>query len=394
MPVPSATSIHSPPPPPDPRRARRLARRTRTLILAISLAALGAVASALWSPEPTPTPRLLGIALVGAAGVLVFEALLGRLRQRWQGGWRQALVDLGDRVKALMSALWPAAPKSDADAPTLRTGERLALIAGCGLTALDVVLTTLLLRDVFPEPPYRFEILGVVSPEAVEWSFYLVVALFKALLELWLGVVDRLRSQEGSSPLRYFVLGLASAFDAALAVARGLLLAEQGITGAAVTTSNIVFVGFGLAIPWVVAHTGGLMVRAADPFLTRFGLLRMLTLLPRMLLTGAIWALAIAVGLPLIVMVAAIGVLAMIWSALDEVVALILGHDDPEAPIDAMMIADEGIDAAPPPASERPTAGSQLTSLREGARGLTLAPASAALAAEGADLLAPIGGGR
>ncbi|MCA9663643.1 MAG: hypothetical protein KC486_35260, partial [Myxococcales bacterium] len=107
-------------------------------------------------------------------------------------------------------------------------------------------------------------------------------------------------------------------------------------------TSNIVFVGFGLAIPWVVAHTGGLLVRAADPFLTRFGLLRLLTALPRLLLAGAIWALALAVGLPLLLLVAAVGIVATIWSSLHEVVALLLGHDDPEAPALAYVIDDRG----------------------------------------------------
>jgi hypothetical protein len=331
------------PPPRPPARRERLARRARALILAISLAALWAIASAVWSPEPQPPARLVGVALVIAAGVLLFDALLGRIQQRWHGGLRRALVVAGERVQALLQRIWPSEQPTQeaADAP-LKTGERLALVAGCGLTALDVVLTTLLLRDVFPEPPYRFEALSVISPEAVEWSFYLTVALFKALLELWLGVVDRLRSGEGSSPLRYFVLGLASAFDAALAVARGLLLAEQGITGAAVTTSNIVFVGFGLAIPWVVAHTGGLLVRAADPFLTRFGLLRLLTALPRLLLAGAIWALALAVGLPLLVLIAAVGIVATIWSSLHEVVALLLGHDDPEAPAIAYVVDERG----------------------------------------------------
>ncbi len=378
----------TPPSPPDPRsgpdphtvgpphaapqaagaRRERLARRTRTLILAVSLASLSAIASALWSPNPTSTPRLVGSALVLAAGVLLFDALLGRIRGRWEGGWKRALIAAGERVQALLGRLWPDAPATNpAEGDALRTGERLALIAGCCLATLDVVLTTLLLRDVFPEPPYRFEILSLISPEAVEWSFYLAVAVFKVLLELWLGVVDRLGSDGARSPLRYFVLGLASAFDAALALARGLLLAEQGITGAAVTTSNIVFIGFGLAIPWVVAHTGGLLVRAADPFLTRFGLLRALTALPRMLLTGALWAATLAVGLPLLVIVAALGLVATVWSSLHEMVALLLGHDDPEAP-PILFTADE---AAPPPAQP-----------------------PAAASAEFSALAAPIGGGR
>jgi len=358
-------------PPGGNARRERLARRTRTIILAFSLASLSAIASALWSPQPTTTPRLIGAAVVSAAGVLLFDALLGRLRGRWEGGWRRSLVAIGEQVQALLGRLWPKAPDSNpGDNQPLKTGERLALVAGCCLAALDVVLTTLLLRDVFPEPPYRFELLSLISPEAVEWSFYLAVAVFKVLLELWLGIVDRLGGDGARSPARYFVLGLASAFDAALALARGLLLAEQGITGAAVTTSNIVFVGFGLAIPWVVAHTGGLLVRAADPFLTRFGLLRTLTALPRMLLTGAIWAVAIAVGLPLILAVAAIGLLSTIWSSLHEMVALLLGHDDPEAP-PIVFATDDG--RASPPASPSP---SPITD------------------AEYSALPAPIGGGR
>lgn len=346
-------------PPPPERRRRRLARRTRALILAVSLAALWATAQALWSPEPSSSPRLVASAAVIAAGVLVFEALLGRLRQRWQASWRRALVAAADRFHRWTLSLWPAAPTTGAGAGAeagLRPGERVALVAGCGLTLLDVVLTTLLLRDVFPEPPYRFEFLSSISAEAVEWSFYLAVAIFKATLELWLGVFDGLRRQEGAgaSPLRFFVLGLASAFDAALAVARGLLLAEQGITGAAVTTSNIVFVGFGLAIPWVVAHTGGLLTRAADPLLTRFGLLRLLGLLPRVLLLGAIYGVAIAVGLPIVVVVAAFGVLALLWSALDEMVAMLLGHDDPEAPEATIAFEADTLDMtdAPTPAGE------------------------------------------
>ena len=303
------------------------------MTLAISFAALSAIASALWSPQPSTMPRLIGGALLLATAVLLFDALLGRVEQRWHGGWRQALVVTGERLQGLLAHLWPSHSKTIDESQALKTGERLALLAGCCLAALDVVLTTLLLRDVFPVPPYRFEMLSIISPEAVEWSFYLVVALFKVLLELWLGIVDKLASDGARSPLRYFVLGLASAFDAALAIARGLLLAEQGITGAAVTTSNIVFVGFGLVIPWVVAHTGGLLVRAAGPFLTRFGLLRTLMALPRMLLAGLIWAITLVIGLPLLIMVAAVGLAATIWSSLHEMVALLLGHDDPEGPM-------------------------------------------------------------
>jgi len=360
-------------------RRERLARRTRTLILAVSLASLAMIASALWNPEPTATSRIVGGALLIAAGVLLFDALLGRVRSGWHGGWRRALLGAGDYVRALLGRLWPSAP-TDSDTTSerdaLKTGERLALVAGCCLATLDVVLTTLLLRDVFPEPPYRFEILSLISPEAVEWSFYLAVAIFKVLLELWLGIVDRLGSDGARSPLRYFVLGLASAFDAALAVARGLLLAEQGITGAAVTTSNIVFVGFGLAIPWVVAHTGGLLARAADPFMKRFGLLRLLTALPRMLVTGLVWALALVIGLPLMILVAAIGIAATVWSSLHEMVALLLGHDDPETPTIVFEAADE------PPIT---TTGSSSTSTST----ITLPPHGAELRA-----LAPIGGGR
>jgi len=195
--------------------------------------------------------------------------------------------------------------------------------------------------------------MGWLSPEAAEWSFYVVVALFKTLLELWFGVFDKIRSAvAGPSAMRWFVLGGASAFDAALAAARGLLLAEQGMGGSAVTVSNIVFVGFGIAVPWVAAHTGGLLVAAMDGFLAKLGLLRWLAALPRMLLLLGLWLVVVAVSLPIGGLILAIGLLALVWGALDDVVGTILGHDEddsPALPVSVMQISREVDEPRDPP---------------------------------------------
>ena len=244
-------------------------------------------------------------------------------------------------------------------------GDRIALVAGLLLCALDVALTTLLLRDVFPEPPYRFELMGYLSPEAAEWSFYVVVALFKTLLELWFGVFDKIRSAvAGPSAMRWFVLGGASAFDAALAAARGMLLAEQGMGGSAVTVSNIVFVGFGVAVPWVAAHTGGLLVTGMDGFLARLGLLRWLLALPRVLLLAALWLVIVAVSLPLFAVILGVALLALVWFSLDDVVATILGHGDDDTaaalPIELLEISQEPAPPRDPPLSLPRIAGGAL----------------------------------
>jgi hypothetical protein len=351
------------PPPASPRR--RAAQRTRALTLA-GLAALAVAAiSVLTADPPPPLPNQLAVAIAVAFAVLITGALLARLRRLWERGTRRALLRAGDLLGTISTSLWPWSSSNDQKntQEPLRSGERVALLAGLALTLLDVALTVLLLRDVFPEPPYRLPLLDQLSPALAEWSFYLAVAAFKTLLELWLGVVDRLRARagEGAKSLRWFVLGAASAFDAALAVARGLLLAEQGLTGATVLVSNIVFVGFGLAVPWVVAHTGGLLVDAADPFLARFGLLRALSALPRLLLLAALWGLAIALGAPIVLALLAVGALIVVWSALDEMIALVLGHDDPDADLAA---AEPTFQRAAPPVAT-PPAGAEFHVITE-----------------------------
>jgi len=350
------------PPPASPRR--RAAQRTRALTLAALAALAVAAISVLTADRPPPLPNQLALAVAVAFAVLITGALLARLRRLWDRGARRSLLRAGDLLGRISMSLWPwSSGQEQTTAPEpLRSGERVALLAGLALTLLDVALTVLLLRDVFPEPPYRLPLLDQLSPTLADWSFYIAVAAFKTLLELWLGVVDRLRARAGadSKSLRWFVLGAASAFDAALAIARGLLLAEQGLTGATVLVSNIVFVGFGLAVPWVVAHTGGLLVDAADPFLARFGLLRALSALPRLLLLAALWGLAIALGAPLVFALLAVGALIVVWSALDEMIALVLGHDDP----DADLAASEPLQSAAAPPSA-PPAGAEFRALTE-----------------------------
>lgn len=317
--------------PPDPVQSQR---RARALTLAVGLAALAVLAHAVLVGAPAEVGggylvRGAGLFALLCFGFLFLGALLRRVQVGWHRRLRGALVAAGEALMRLTSRLWPREPADEGRAPPMRLGERIALVAGLFLTALDVVLTTLLLRDVFPEAPYRFDLFGLLSPEAAQWSFYLVVAGFKAVLEVWFGVFDKIRG--GSSALRWFVLGGASAFDAALAASRGLVLAEQGLTGSAVMVSNIVFVGFGLAVPWVAAHTGGLLVGAMDGWLARVGVLRLISALPRLLVIGALWLAAIAVGAPIVALILGLGLVIALWSALDDVVATLLGHDDGDA---------------------------------------------------------------
>lgn len=339
------------PPPSGPVLAQR---RTRALTLAVGLGALAVLGHAVLVGPPSDAPGAYAVRGAGLFALLSFAVLLlGALLRRLQLGWHQqirsALVRAGEGFWRLTQRLWPRAPADDPASPPMRLGERIALVAGLCLTALDVVLTTLLLRDVFPEPPYRFDLFGLLSPEAAEWSFYAAVAIFKAVLEVWFGVFDTIR---GGSGLRWFVLGGASAFDAALAASRGLVLAEQGIVGASVTVSNIIFIGFGLAVPWVAAHTGGLLVSAMDGWLARLGVLRIVSALPRLLVLGALWLLAIAVSAPILALVLGLALLVAVWSSLDDVIATILGHDDGTQalalPGEVLRAADE------PPAPNAP----------------------------------------
>jgi hypothetical protein len=326
------------------RPPSRSPQRVRSLVLATGLAALAVLGQAMLV---TPAPGALqqaGTFVLAAFGLLLLGSLLTRLRGLWHTHLRSWFVRAGAALWSWTGRVWPRSAADAKDGPGLGAGERIALIAGLVLSALDVALTTLLLRDVFPEPPYRFELFGLLSETASEWSFYVVVALFKTLLEVWFGVFDRIRSAAaGPSALRWFVLGGASAFDAALAAARGMLLAEQGMGGSAVMVSNIVFVGFGVAVPWVAAHTGGLLVAGMDGFIARIGLLRWLAALPRMLLLVALWLAVIAVSLPALALVLGVGVLALVWFALDDVIATILGHDDsgplaPALPVEVVQL--------------------------------------------------------
>ncbi|HEY0136233.1 MAG TPA: hypothetical protein VGB85_19245, partial [Nannocystis sp.] len=137
-------------------------------------------------------------------------------------------------------------------------------------------------------------------------------------------------------------------------------LAEQGMGGSAVTVSNIVFVGFGVAVPWVAAHTGGLLVSAMDGFLARLGLLRWLLALPRVLLLLALWMAIVAVSLPIGFTILAVGLVCLIWFSLDDVVATILGHDEDDStalPVELTQIVREQSPPRDPPLALPRTAG-------------------------------------
>jgi hypothetical protein len=260
--------------------------------------------------------------------LLMLAALLHAFRRAWTTWLHQRVTALGGRLIRWTRGRRDRSSRQS-DAPPLGVGDRVALGVGLILAALDVVLTTLLLRDVFPEPPYRFAWLEAATPGLADWAFYVVVASFKTLLELWLGIRDA--GEARARPTRLFVLGMASAFDAALAVARGWVLAEQGLSGPMVTTSNILFIAFGVAVPWVVAHTGRVLALALDPWLARAGFLAILFAIPRWLIKGAVWLAVLAIAAPAIVGGVALALLGAIWFALEEMVGLILGHDDPAA---------------------------------------------------------------
>lgn len=339
----------SPVPSAPPARPPRSPRRVRLLVLSTGLAALAVLGRCVLVGGSPGFAELAAMFVLAGFALLLFGSLLQRVRGLWHLHLREQLARVGAALWSWTGEVWPRREAEGEGRPAMGTGDRIALIAGMALCGLDVALTTLLLRDVFPEPPYRFELMGWLSPAAAEWSFYVVVALFKTLLELWFGVFDKIRSAvAGPSAMRWFVLGGASAFDAALAAARGLLLAEQGMGGSAVTVSNIVFVGFGVAVPWVAAHTGGLLVAAMDGFLAKLGLLRWLAALPRMSLLLGLWLGVVAMALPIGVLIMAVGLLALVWGALDDVVGTILGHDEedgspalPESVLRVSRAADE-----------------------------------------------------
>lgn len=334
---------------PDPRR------RWRVIVTALGLASLLVIGDALIG-GPLSRGGLLrqlgGLALL-IGGLVATSGVLTAFRRAWHLHLRR---DTDRRVSGLVD--WSKrifrGRRSVPNSPPMRMGERIALLTGLVLTGLDVVLTALLLKDVFPEPPYRFNLFGVLSPDAVEWSFYVAVAGFKALLELWFGVVDRMKVDgqgqrtTGWAATRWFVLGGASAFDAVLAASRGLLLAEQGLDGAAVTVSNIVFIGFGIAVPWVAAMTGGLLVSAADPLLARLGPLRLISSFVRFAALAVVWTVALALGLPFLLSLAVLGLATAAWFAIEDGVGVVMGHET-GPPSDALVLVEEAPTPAEPP---------------------------------------------
>lgn len=323
-------------------------RRVRTLSTAAVLSMLWLLGDALLGGplRGAGLVHQIGALLLAFGGMVLFAGVLSAYRKAWHRSLRRGVNDLITRLWAATLRLIKS-PGDGRRMTPLRPGERVALVAGLVLTALDVVLTTLLLRDVFPEPPYRFDLLGLLPEVAVEWSFYVAVAAFKTVLELWFGMVDRLRSDRGEAgggwtALRFFVLGGASAFDAILAASRGLLLAEQGLDGAAVQVSNIVFIGFGIAVPWVAALTGSLLVSAADPLLAKLSPLRLLSGALRWATLAVLWCVAIGLGVPALAVLALAGLAAWTWRALEDAIGLALGQDVGPPP-DTLVLVERAV---------------------------------------------------
>ncbi len=94
-----------------------------------------------------------------------------------------------------------------------------------------------------------------------------------------------------------------------------------------------------------------------DGWLARLGVLRLISALPRLLLLGVLWLGAVALGAPTIALVLGAGLVIAVWSALDEVVATLLGHDDGAQ---ALALPDEVLRAHDDPTSP-PHAPMQMT---------------------------------
>lgn len=301
----------------------------------IRVAAVVGGATVLWTltelalrEDGTSSGPREGLALAVRAGVLVVAAgIVHGLRSAWHRWGRSLAVRLVETLAGLGARAMPWGRPTEPVTTPLDPGDRVALVAGLFVALLDVALTSLLLRDVFPEAPYRIPGLDGWSDHASDWSFYLAVAALKTVLALWLGLWHGSRPDR-SPTLLWFVLGAASAFDAALAVARGMVLAEQGIAGASIMVSNIVFVGFGLAVPWVVAHTGRLLGRQLDPWL---GALRWLPRVALLVLAGAAM---LALLVPLGLFGCALGVVTAAWFAVEDIVGVLLGQEPEEPPLD------------------------------------------------------------
>jgi hypothetical protein len=323
------------------------------IVTALGLSSLLVIGDALFGGPMSRggLAHLLGALVLLAGGLVVFSAISTAFRRAWHRHLRRdtdrALSGLVEWSRRMLRGRRPGTL-----APPLRLGERIALLAGLCLTVLDVVLTTLLLKDVFPRPPYRFEPLDALWPAGAQWSFYLTAASFKAGLELWFGVIDRMkldgegRRGSGWAATRWFLLGGASAFDAVLAASRGLLLAEQGLDGAAVTVSNIVFVGFGVAVPWVAAMTGSVLVPALEPLLARLGPRSLADAIVRVAALVVVWSLVLALGIPALVCIGALGLSSAIWFAVEDGVGLVMGQDAP--PPDALVLFEPAWGEDPP----------------------------------------------
>jgi hypothetical protein len=269
------------------------------------------------------------------ASMIFLGGLLRVSHQYWHD---RGYARMRRRFAAASAWFWPESPDRSDDSSSREVGDQLGLGVGLVLSALDVVLTTLLLRDVFPENPYPMPWLDRLLPGAGTWAFYATVAAFKTGIEIWLGLVQGRLA--GFNAGRWFVLGMACIFDAALALVRGQMLAEQGLGGAMVTASNVLYLGFGLAIPWIAAHTGALLGQLPGRRLQDLGLVAWLVDgIGRMLRTilGIAW---IAFSIPIVMATLAWIALASIWLALEETVAMVWG-DGPANTVSVVVDLDD-----------------------------------------------------
>jgi len=319
--------------------------RMRVLGSALALALLWSLGDMLLLvPEAARRPlvRELALFVLRLGAILVAASLLTWCRRFWRTTLHRTLVAGFTGLTAWTRSILPNRQEHDpAQRQDFSAGRGIALFLGIGVALLDVLLTTLLLKDVFPEPPYRL-------PGLHDWTFYVAVASLKTTLALWFGIAESMAS-DPPPWRRWFVLGGASAFDGVLALARGLALAEQGLSGAPIMVSNLVFAGFGIAVPWVIAHTGQLLAGAFDPLLARWSLMRRIAAIPALSWVGLVWALVLAITVPAGVVGLAIGLLAATWGAIEDFAGMLLGHDgnDPDPMSDWRLVEAQRIASGP-----------------------------------------------
>jgi len=142
-------------------------RRRVVVTTSVGVATLLIVADAVFGGPATGggLVRTLGLVILLSALGLVISGASSAFRRVWDAALRPCIGRVFARCGELSLRWWRGPERQSSAQPGLAAGERVALIVGLILTTLDFALTILLLRDVFPEPPYVFTPFGLLSTE-------------------------------------------------------------------------------------------------------------------------------------------------------------------------------------------------------------------------------------